>query len=142
MKINIKYFIIFLLMFTSATIIAQEEQYQKKLHHVNTVEKIFLTNEVEIQPKLMYGENAMYRFMSRNFKFPKNESPVTEIICSFIVEIDGTISDIKVINNVPESYQKEVIRVMNKFDEPWYPAVKDKMQVRCQYILPIKINLI
>lgn len=129
-------------MFTSITTTAQQEQYQKKIHHSNKGEKIFLNNEVDIQPKLMYGENAMYRFMSRNFKFPKDESPVIEIICSFIVEIDGTISDIKVINNVPESYQKEVIRVMNKFDEPWYPAVKNKMQVRCQYILPIKINLI
>ncbi|MFY7742968.1 MAG: energy transducer TonB [Flavobacterium sp.] len=134
---------IFILIIFSFTSFAQtNEEFTKKLHHNIQGEKIFLNNEVDIQPKLMYGENAMYRFMSRNFKFPKNESPVTEIICSFIVEIDGTISDIKVINNVPESYQKEVIRVMNKFDEPWYPAVKNKMQVRCQYILPIKINLI
>lgn len=134
---------IFILLIFSFTSFAQTNQeITKKLYHNILGEKIFLNNEVDIQPKLMYGENAMYRFMSRNFKFPKNESPVTEIICSFIVEIDGTISDIKVINNVPESYQKEVIRVMNKFDEPWYPAVKDKMQVRCQYLLTIKINLI
>lgn len=134
---------IFILLFFSFTSFAQtNEEITKKLYHNIQGEKIFLNNEVDIQPKLIYGENAMYRFMSRNFKFPKNESHVTEIICSFIVEIDGTISDIKVINNVPESYQKEVIRVMNKFDEPWYPAVKDKMQVRCQYLLTIKINLI
>lgn len=134
--------LIWLLLLTQTAFSQGNKEYIKKLNHTVIGEKVYLQSEVEIQPKLMYGENAMYRFMSRNFKFPKNESPVTEIICSFIVEIDGTISDIKVINDVPESYQKEVIRVMNKFDEPWYPAVKDKKQVRCQYILPIKINLI
>lgn len=134
--------LIWLLLLTQFALGQNNKDYNKKLNHTIIGENVFLQSEVDIKPKLMYGENAMYRFMSRNFKFPKNESPITEIICSFIVEIDGTISNIKVINNVPESYQKEVIRVMNKFDEPWYPAVKDKMQVRCQYILPIKINLI
>jgi hypothetical protein len=55
---------------------------------------------------------------------------------------DGTITDIKVLNTIPENFSKETIRVMTKFDEPWYPAVKDNKQVRCQYILPIIIDRI
>lgn len=134
--------LICLLLFTLTTYAQGNSEYVKKLNHTVPGEKVYLESEVEIKPKLMYGENAMYRFMSRNFKFPKSDSMVSEIICSFIVEIDGTISDIKVLNNVPETYKKEVFRVMDKFDEPWYPAVKDQKQVRCQYVLPIKINLI
>lgn len=132
-----------LLFFISFTIFAQSEiDYSIKLNHSVTGEKVYLDKDVDIKPKLMYGENGMYRFMSRNFKFPKNETPVSKIICSFIVETDGTITDIKVLNNIPENFSKEAIRVMTKFDEPWYPAVKDNKQVRCQYILPIIIDRI
>lgn len=134
--------LICLLVFTLTSFAQTNTEYDKKLNHIVSGDKVYLESEVEIKPKLMYGENAMFRFMSRNFKFPKSDKPITEIICSFIVETNGTISDIKVLNNVPENYQKEVFRVMDKFDEPWYPAVKNEKQVRCQYILPIKINLI
>lgn len=134
--------LICLLVFTLTSFAQTNTEYDKKLNHTVSGDKVYLESEVEIKPKLMYGENAMFRFMSRNFKFPKSDKPITEIICSFIVETDGTISDIKVLNQVPENYQKEVLRVMDKFDEPWYPAVKNEKQVRCQYILPIKINLI
>lgn len=132
----------FCFLFLTTILTAQEFNYDQKLNHSVKGETVFTALQVDVKPKLMYGENGMYRFMSRNFKFPKNESPIAKIVCSFIVELDGTISDIKVVNNVPENFKIEVLRVMNKFDEPWYPAIKDNKQVRCQYILPIMIDRI
>ena len=129
------------LIFT-AILFAQDLDSSQKLNHTITGETVYLESQVDTKPKLMYGENGMYRFMSRNFKFPKNEAAVHKIICSFIVELDGTISDIKIVNDVPDNFKKETLRVMIKFDEPWYPAIKDKKQVRCQYILPIVIDRI
>ncbi len=129
------------LIFT-AILFAQDLDSSQKLNHTITGETVYLESQVDTKPKLMYGENGMYRFMSRNFKFPKNEAAVQKIICSFIVELDGTISDIKIVNDVPDNFKKETLRVMIKFDEPWYPAIKDKKQVRCQYILPIVIDRI
>lgn len=137
---NNKFLFIFLIFYTFS--FAQEKNYDLNLHHNVSGEAIYTALEVDIKPKLMYGENGMYRFMSRNFKFPKNEKFVQKIVCSFIVEVDGTITDIKVINEVPEDFTKEALRVMNKFEEPWYPAIKDNKQVRCQYILPILIDRI
>ncbi|MEZ4838656.1 hypothetical protein [Flavobacterium sp.] len=133
---------VFLLLLSLASFAQTNKDYTKILNHTVPGEKVFLENEVDRKPKLMYGENAMYRFLSRNFKFPKSDTFVSEIVCSFIVEVDGTISDIKVVNKVPENYKKELFRVMNKFEEPWYPAFKNEKQVRCQYVLPIKINSI
>ncbi|RXR32228.1 hypothetical protein EQG68_08285 [Flavobacterium piscinae] len=133
--------LICLLVFTLTSYAQTNTENTTKLNHTVTGEKVYLVSEVDIKPKLMYGENALYRFLSRNFKFPKSDTFVTEIVCSFIVEVDGTFSDIKVINKIPDEYKIELLRVMNKFDEPWYPAVKDQNQVRCQYVLPIKINL-
>ncbi|GGD16955.1 energy transducer TonB [Flavobacterium orientale] len=134
--------VIFALFLSFSGLAQSEVVYTKKLNHTVSGEKVYLESDVDITPKLMYGDNAMNRFLSRNFKYPKENIAVSEIICSFIVEIDGSISDIKVVNEVPEFYSKEALRVLDKFDEPWYPAVKNNVQVRCQYILPIKINRI
>jgi len=131
---------IILLLVTNSIFSQTVDVYKNQLNHITSSDKIYLESEVDTKPKLMYGDNAMNRFLSRNFKFPKDNLPISEIVCSFIVEIDGTISDIKVLNEVPESYSKEAIRVLDKFDEPWYPALKDKQQVRCQYVFPIIIN--
>lgn len=95
---------------------------------------------MDSKPKLVYGENAMYRFLSRNFKFPKEGTAIAEIICSFIIEVDGTLSDPKVVNPVPENYAQEALRVLRKFKEPWYPAIKNNQQVRCQYVVPLIFN--
>lgn len=130
-----------MLLITLTSFAQNNVEYTTKLNHTVTGEKVYLESEVDVKPKLMYGENALYRFLSRNFKFPKSDTFVSEIVCSFIVEVDGTFSDIKVINKIPDEYKIELLRVMNKFDEPWYPAVKYQNQVRCQYVLPIKINL-
>lgn len=132
--------LLFIFLFSLSGLAQTKTDYTTKLNHSVSGDTIYLENEVDTKPKLMYGDNAMNRFLSRNFKFPKDNLPISEIVCSFIVEIDGTISDIKVLNEVPESYSKEAIRVLDKFDEPWYPALKDKQQVRCQYVLPIIIN--
>jgi hypothetical protein len=131
--------IIFFLIFSITGYAQNSEEYAKKLHHNLPGEKVYIESEVDVKPKLMYGENAMYRFMSRSFKFP-NEPAIPKIVCSFVIELDGTISDIKVVNNISESYKKEAIRVLNLFKEPWYPAVKNNQQVRCQIIYPIQFD--
>lgn len=131
--------IIFFLVFSITSFAQNSEEYAKKLYHNLPGEKVYLESEVDVKPKLMYGENAMYRFMSRSFKFP-NEPAIPKIVCSFVIELDGTISDIKVVNNISESYKKEAIRVLNLFKEPWYPAVKNNQQVRSQIIYPIQFD--
>ncbi len=132
-------FIIFFLLFSLASFAQTTEEYAKKSHHNLPGEKVYLESEVEIKPKLMYGDNAMYRFISRSFKFP-NEPAIPKIVCSFVIELDGSISDIKVVNNISESYKKEAVRVLKLFKEPWYPAVKNNQQVRCQIIYPIQFD--
>jgi protein TonB len=129
--------IICLLVVTLTSFAQTNAEYSKKLNHAVSGEKIYLESEVDIKPKLMYGENAMQRFIARNLKQDIKEPLIPKIVCSFIVEIDGTISDVKVLNSVSEHYTNQTVKVFNKFDEPWYPAVKDKKQVRCQYVYTI-----
>lgn len=129
--------LICLLIFTLTSFAQTNTDYAKNLNHTVSGEKVYLESEVDIKPKLMYGENAMQRFIARNLKQDIKEPLVPKIVCSFIVEIDGTISDIKVLNSVSAHYKTQAIKVFNKFDEPWYPAVKNNKQVRCQYVYTI-----
>lgn len=129
--------LIFLLLFTLTSLAQNDAEYATTLNHSVSGEKVYLESEVDIKPKLMYGENAMQRFIARNLKQDIKEPLVPKIVCSFIVETDGTLSDIKVLNAVSEHYKSQAIKVFTKFDEPWYPAVKNKKQVRCQYVYTI-----
>jgi len=129
--------LICLLVFTLTSFAQTNAEYAKKLNHTVSGEKVYLESEVDVKPKLMYGENAMQRFIARNLKQDIKEPLVPKIVCSFIVEIDGTISDIQVLNSISAHYKPQTIKVFPKFDEPWYPAVKDKKQVRCQYVYTI-----
>lgn len=114
--------------------------WNEKLHHSGEGAKIYLENETDQPPRLVYGINGFNRFIARNLKMPIEILPIREIICSVIIEIDGTMSDIIVLNEVPESFKKEALRVLKLFNEPWYPAHKNELAVRCQYIIPIVFN--
>lgn len=129
--------VIFLFTFAFTSFAQTNAEYANKLNHTVSGEKVYLESEVDIKPKLMYGENAMQRFIARNMKQDIKEPMIPKIICSFIVEIDGTITDIQVLNAISDYYKAQTIKVFNTFDEPWYAGVKDSKQVRCQYVYTI-----
>lgn len=104
-------------------------------------EKVYSEDEVDVKPKLMYGANALTRYIARNFKSPKTEAPPQKIICEFIVELDGSISNVKVINEVNENFKNEALKIFKGFKEPWYPALKNNKQVRCKTKYEIAIGM-
>lgn len=56
---------------------------------------------------------------------------------SFIVEKDGSIGNIEVIESPHEALSKEAIRVVEKSSKKWTPAEKGGEKVRCKYRVPI-----
>jgi len=58
---------------------------------------------------------------------------------SFVVDIDGSIMDIKVIKDIGFGTGKEAIRVL-KLCPKWTPGVQDGKPVRCEFTLPISID--
>lgn len=132
--------LLFLLLNSTFAAGQNNDGWNEKLHHSGEGAKIYLENETDQPPRLVYGINGFNRFIARNLKMPIENIPIREIICSAIIEIDGTMSDIIVLNEVPESYKKEALRVLKLFKEPWYPAYKNEFAVRCQYIITIVFN--
>lgn len=138
---SMKSFLLLIFFIHSFILLGQSSQdWNEKLHHKVEGERVYLEKETDQPPRLVYGINGFNRFIARNLKMPDEKVPVREIICSAIIEIDGSMSNIIVLNDVPESYKKEALRVLKLFQEPWYPAMKGELPVRSQYIIPIVFN--
>ena len=78
------------------------------------------------------GMKGLMAFLSRNVKYPvkAEENGIQgRVICSFIVETDGSISDVKVEIPVDPSLDKEAIRVVKSMPN-WIPGTQMGKPVR------------
>ena len=90
-------------------------------------------------PKPVSGLNKFYKYIADNFRTPEYEDfKGGRIMVSFFVEIDGTLGDIEVINDIGFGTDKQIIKILKKSPK-WIPAQKDGIPVRVQYSLPINI---
>jgi len=82
----------------------------------------------------------LYKFFHDNFITPEEEGLQGTVYLSFIVEKDGSLSDIKILRDIGYSTGQESVRVLRK-SEKWIPGEQKGKKVRCLYTLPIKLPL-
>jgi TonB family protein len=58
----------------------------------------------------------------------------------FVVEADGTVTNVKVTRSVDEDLDREAVRVVSASPK-WRPAIKNGEKVRVKYSLPIEFRL-
>jgi TonB family protein len=85
----------------------------------------------------------MQQFISTNAQYPieaieKNISG--KVYLSFVVEIDGSISNTRVMRDVDPLLDADALRLINSMPA-WNPAVQDGMRVRGRARLPINFTL-
>ncbi|MEI6347773.1 MAG: TonB family protein [Bacteroidota bacterium] len=88
-----------------------------------------------ILPHFPNGENSMTSFIDKNLIYPieaKKNGIAGEVITQFVVEIDGTLSNIKVIKSIHPLLDKEAIRII-KLMPKWVPAKKRGKPIRLKY---------
>ncbi|WP_395054111.1 energy transducer TonB [Flavobacterium sp.] len=102
---------------------------------------IYNTAGIEVKPEFPGGTEKFNSFMSRNIKLT-NEMKESEIkgkvFASFVIEKDGTISNIKIIRDIGYGMANEVIRVLKSMPR-WIPGEQNGKKVRCSYMVPIMI---
>ncbi|MNY71524.1 Gram-negative bacterial tonB protein [compost metagenome] len=64
-----------------------------------------------------------------------------KIYVSFVIEEDGSMSDIKVVRDPGYGLGKEAVRVIKLIKEKWQPETQDGKPVKTSYTLPITINI-
>lgn len=98
---------------------------------------------VETEAEFPGGLEAMNRFLAENIKYPtlaKQKNIEGKVIISFIVEKNGTLTDIRTIKDIGEGCGDEGIRIV-KLMPKWKPAKQKGQPVRQQFLLPISFVL-
>lgn len=93
------------------------------------------------QPTFPGGIEKFYQYVGNKFEKPETEfSKPVRIMVSFIIEKNGTLTDIKVVQNPGYGLDKEAIRVLKSLKTKWTPGIKNGNPVRTAYTLPIVIQ--
>jgi TonB family protein len=103
---------------------------------INNDEKV-LTGVVEYQPQFPGGIKACEQFIKENLRYPDTESDVQgRVIVSFMVERDGSLSNIKVVRGLDPAFDEEALRVV-KMMPKWSPGATDGKISVMRYTIPI-----
>jgi len=99
---------------------------------------------VEQNPQYMGGDVAMHEFITKNLQYPaeaKANSAEGKVYVQFVVEKDGSISDVRTLRDaVGHGASEEAIRVVSAMPK-WTPGKQDGQTVRVQYVLPFNFAL-
>lgn len=98
---------------------------------------------VEQQPLFPGGPEALMKYLSENTKYPvvAQENGVQgRVTVQFVVEKDGSISDVHVLRGVDPSLDKEAVRVVKSMPR-WTPGKQNGITVRVNYRVPVLFRL-
>lgn len=101
---------------------------------------IYRSGSLDKLPEFPGGIKKFNKYISSNFEQPTIGTVKTlRVLMSFVIEIDGGISDIKVLENPGNGLDKEAMRVLKSLKTKWQPGIKDGKPVRTLFTLPISI---
>ena len=98
---------------------------------------------VEEMPSFPGGQGALMSYLASNIKYPvvAQENGVQgRVIVSFVVERDGSISDVRVARSVDPSLDREAQRVVKSMPR-WKPGKQNGSAVRVKYTVPVVFRL-
>lgn len=136
--------IILLLLMAAFALPAEAEQPR----HINSVAEtqraqvsiaVYEYEYVDVQPRFPGGDMAMFHFINDVRRYPSRayrDGIEGRVLCSFIVNEDGSLSHISVLKGVEESLDREAVRILSKMPA-WDVGKVDDVAVPVYCILPI-----
>jgi len=96
---------------------------------------------VENQPLFPGGNNEFIKFVGKNFKSPDDENFSGGLLkVTFVIETNGTVSDVKIINDLGYGTAAEIKRVLSLCPK-WTPGEQGGKPARVIYTLPVNIRV-
>ena len=124
---------------TPEKIIAQDEPISERKEIGST--DIYVV--VEKQPEFPGGNAAMMKFLGDNIKYPvaAQENGIQgRVITNFVVEKDGSLSDVKIVRGADPLLDAEAVRVIQSMPK-WKPGTQKGQIVRVRFTLPVVFRL-
>ncbi|NCC09493.1 MAG: energy transducer TonB [Bacteroidia bacterium] len=111
----------------------EEEQVDEDVIHV----------AVEHMPEFSGGYAALLKYLNTHIRYPvasQERGAQGRVIVQFVVDKDGSISDLTVVRGVDPDLDKEAIRVVQSMPK-WQPGIQNGKKVRVKYTLPVMFRL-
>lgn len=100
------------------------------------------TSILDKMPQFPGGMEKFYKYISNNFERPEiDASNIIKVYVSFVIEKDGSMTDIKVNRDPGYGLGREAVRVLKSLKTKWTPGIINSKPVRTAYNLPISIQM-
>lgn len=96
---------------------------------------------VEQMPEFKGSDDALMSFLGKNIRYPEaaqKEGIEGLTVMSFIVETDGTITNVRTVKSLSPETDQEAARVVKLTSGNWNPGTQGGKPVRVQYTLPVR----
>jgi protein TonB len=104
--------------------------------------KVNTTNVLDKLPEFPGGIAKFYSYVGNNFEKPEFDIAKTvKIYVAFVIEKDGSMTDIKVGRDPGYGLGQEAIRVLKSLKTKWTPGMMNGKAVRTAYNLPIVVEI-
>ncbi|MBQ9672677.1 MAG: TonB family protein [Prevotella sp.] len=98
---------------------------------------------VEQMPEFPGGQAALLKWISDHIRYPAvaEENGIQgRVVCTFVVERDGSVTDVQVARSIDPSLDKEAVRVLKQMPR-WNPGKQNGSSVRVKYTVPVTFRL-
>jgi protein TonB len=105
--------------------------------------KVYDFVSVQKQPAYPGGITKFYEYLGREIKYPdvaKKNSTQGKVFASFVVEKNGTLTDVQITRSLTKETDEEALRVLSKSPR-WNPGLIDGRPVRVKYNINVNFSM-
>jgi len=101
---------------------------------------VYNTAGIDIKPDFPGGMIEFNKFVEKNFKIPASNPELKgKVYVTFVIEKDGSLSDIRILRDIGFETGREAIRVL-KMSPKWSPGKQNNKTVRVLFSAPMYVN--
>ncbi len=102
---------------------------------------VYSSAGIEVQPEFPGGAAGFAKYVQKNYRTPEVDQDLKgRVFVEFVVEKDGTLSDVKVIRDLGFGTGAEAIRMLRNAPK-WKPGIQNGKTIRVRYSLPIMLDI-
>ncbi len=117
------------------------------LKHYSKPEDVVKEDEIlitaEVMPEFPGGLQALYQYLSKELNYPwlaKDLGIQGSVFIGFVVEKDGSVSNVHILRGIGGGCDEEAIRVVSNMPN-WIPGRMGTKPVRVSFSLPVRFKL-